>query len=95
MNPPAFCIFIDTLCEGPLPAVRDENGMPCVFATRIEAEREVIDNLITRLQEFVDGERDLDDAMMIEEYIVEVDLLPDGSVADADDNRFGAEKLRR
>ena len=90
MNRPAFCIYINTLCEGPVPAARGENGMPCVFATRIEAERELADNIITQLEEFIGGERDFDDAMTVEEYIVEVDVLPDGSIVDADDNHFGA-----
>ena len=91
MNRSAFCIYINTLCDGPLPAVRDENGMPCVFAARIEAEREIVDNMITRLQQFMDGERDLDDAMTLEEYIVEVDVLPDGSVVDADGNHLASD----
>ena len=90
MNRPAFCIYINTFCEGPIPAVRDEGSKPCVFATRVEAEREIADNMITRLQEFIDGERDLDEAISVEEYIVEVDVLPDGSIVDADDNHFGA-----
>lgn len=77
----AYCIFIDTLCEGTVPAVRDGDDKPCVFATRVEAEREIADNLITRLQEFIDGERDFDDAMCVEEYVDEVDVLPDGSIA--------------
>jgi hypothetical protein len=80
MNRPVFCIYLNTVCEGPVPTVRDEKGLPCVFATRIETEREIVDNVITRLQQFVDGERDLDDAVTVEEYIVEVDVLPDGSI---------------
>jgi hypothetical protein len=90
MNRPAFCIYVNTVCEGLVPAVRDQKGLPCIFATRTEAEREVADNIITRLQEFIGGERDFDDAMTVEEFIVEVDVLPDGSVVDADDNHFGA-----
>jgi hypothetical protein len=90
MNRPAFCIYIHTLWEGPVPAVWDESSQPHVFATREEAEREVADNMISRLGEFIDGERDFDDAMTVEEYIVEVDVLPDGSIVDAADNHFGA-----
>jgi hypothetical protein len=88
----AYCIFIDTLVEGATPSARDGDDLPCVFATRVEAEREIADNLITRLQEFIDGQRDFEDAMTIEEYIAEVDVLPDGSIVDAEGNRFG---LRR
>ena len=66
--------------------------MPCVFATRVEAEREIADNVITRLQEFIDGEREFEDAMTVEEYIVDVDVLPDGSIVDADGNHFGSRR---
>lgn len=83
MKQPAYCIFIETVCEGPVPAVRDGNGKPCVFSTEIEAQREIADNLITRLQEFIDGERDFEDAMTVEEFVVSVDLQPDGSVTSA------------
>jgi serine phosphatase RsbU (regulator of sigma subunit) len=86
---PAFCIYIDTIAEGTVPSVRDENDLPCVFATRLEAEREIADNMMSRLQEFMDGERDFDDAMTVEEYIVEVDVQPDGSIVDEDGNHFG------
>lgn len=88
-NRSGYCIFIDTLCEGAVPLVRDENGLPFVFASRIEAEREIADDLITRLQQFIDGEREFEDAMTAEEYVVEVDVLSDGSVIDSDDNHFG------
>ena len=76
----AFCIFIDTVCEGTVPAVRDGDDRPCLFETRKEAEREIVDFHMTRLQEFLDGEREFEDALTIEEYIAEVDVLPDGSV---------------
>jgi len=88
-SPHVYCIFIDTFVDGPAPSVRDERGLPCWFATRVEAEREIADNMITRLQEFIDGERDFEDAMTAEEYVVEVDVLPDGSVMDAEGNLFG------
>jgi hypothetical protein len=88
MNKSGFCIFINTICEGSVPSVYDESSALCVFATRVEAEREMADNIITRLQQFIDGERDFDDAVTLEEYIVEVDVLPDGSIVDADGNCF-------
>ena len=91
MSEPTFCIYIDTICEGPVPSVRDGNGKPCVFKTEVEAQREIADNAMTRLQEFIDGERDFDDAMTVEEYVVHVDVYPDGSIVDADGNHFGIE----
>lgn len=91
MSEPAFCIYITTVCEGPVPSVRDGDGKPCVFKTEIEAQREIADNAMTRLKEFIDGEREFEDAMTVEEYVVSVDVNPDGSIVDADGNRFGAE----
>jgi hypothetical protein len=46
---------------------------------------------MTRLQEFLDGERDFDDAITVEEYVVPVTLLADGSVVDEDGRRFSKE----
>ena len=60
-----------------------------VFATRREAELEIVDFLQTRLQEFIDGERDFGDAMTVEEYIVPVTVHPDGTITDEDGNCFG------
>lgn len=85
-----YCVYIDAVVDGPAPAVRDEKGLPCWFATRFEAEREIADNMITRLSEFIAGERDFEDALTVEEYVVEVDVLADGSVLDAAGNVFGA-----
>lgn len=89
---PAYCIYIRTVAEGEVPAVRDANDLPCVFSTRLEAEREIADNVITKLREFLDGDRDFDDAMTVEEYIVEVNVFPDGSITDEDGNVFGSRR---
>ena len=88
MNTPGFCIFINTFCQGPVPSCYDGEDRPVVFATRLEAEREIADLAIIRLQQFMDGERDFEDAITIEEYIVEVDLWPDGSFTDENGNHF-------
>jgi len=88
MNKSAFCIYINTLCEGAVPSVRDARGKPCVFKSELEAQREIADNIIIRLQEFIAGEREFEDAMTVEEYIVPVDVYPDGSTVDADGNYF-------
>ena len=86
---PGFCIYITTVCEGAVPSVRDERGLPCAFRTEKEAQLEVVDSLMTRLQEFIDGHRDFEDAITVEEYVVPVDVYPDGSVVDEGENRFG------
>jgi hypothetical protein len=84
-----FCIYIDTICQGPVPVWRDGEGKYLVFKTEIEAQREIADDLIMRLEQFMDGERDFDDAMTVEEYIVPVTVQTDGSFTDEDGNCFG------
>lgn len=88
---PGFCIYITTVCEGSVPLVRDGRGLPCVFETEVEAQQEIADFVIARLQEFIDGHRDFEDAMTVEEYVVPVDVYPDGSVVDEAGNHFGKE----
>ena len=39
-----------------------------------------------RLQQFIDGERDFDDAITVEEYVVPVYVLPDGTVTNESGN---------
>lgn len=97
MNRRGYCIFIDTVFQGAVPSVTeiestDSCDAPerfCVYATQLEAEREIADFMMTRLQQFLDGERDFDDAVTVEEYVVEVDVLPDGKIVDANGNCFG------
>ena len=88
MNRHGFCIFINSVFQGPIPSVResvtgDSDGSRenvCVFATEREAQREIADGMMTRLQEFLDGERDFEDAITVEEYVVEVEVSPDGAI---------------
>ncbi len=87
-----FCVFIDTFFQGAVPSVYDDEKV-VVFATEIEAQREIADFAMTRLQEFMDGERDFEDAIAVDEYVVEVDVLPDGSVIDGCGNYFGVNPM--
>lgn len=87
-----FCIYINTFCQGPVPAVSDEKGY-VVFQTELEAQKEIVDNQMTRLRQFLDGEREFEDAMTVEEYVVPVTIHPDGVIADEDGRCFGPEVL--
>ncbi len=87
-----FCIYIDTFCQGPVPVVSDEKGY-VVFTSELEAQREIVDDHMTRLRQFLDGERDFEDAMTVEEYVVPVTVRPDGVITDADGNCFGPNVL--
>ena len=60
------------------------------LVSRIEAaQREIADDLIERLGQFLAGERDFDDAVTVEDYILPVTVLPDGSILDENGNVFG------
>lgn len=89
MNEQAFCIFSDTVCEGRTPAWHDKKGLPVVYPTLEAAQREIADDVIEHLRQFLEGERDFEDAMTVEDYILPVDVLPDGSILDEDGNCFG------
>ena len=84
MNRRGYSIFIDTLCEGPIPIVTEVSGddptgpeTVSVFPTQREAQLEIVDAMMTRLQEFIDGEREFEDAVTLEEYVVEVEVMAD------------------
>ena len=88
MNRTGFCIYINTVCEGPVPLWRDGHGNPVVYQSEVEVQREIAEDTIERLQQFLEGQRDFVNAMTVEEYILEVDVWPDGSITDG--NWFGA-----
>jgi hypothetical protein len=83
-----YCIFIDTFCQGPVPLV-SEGDRYVVFETELEAQKEIADYQITRLQQFLDGEREFEDAMTVEEYVVPVTVHSDGVITDESGNCFG------
>ena len=88
MKRTGFCIFIDTFCQGAVPLVSDGDGKYVVFETELEAQKEIADNAMTRIRQFLDGERDFDDAMDVEEYIVPVTVHTDDMITDADGSCF-------
>lgn len=84
-----YCIFLDTICEGRIPAWHDEQGMPVVYPTLESAQREIADDAMENLQQFLNGERGFEDALTVEDYILPVDVQSDGSILDEDGNCFG------
>jgi len=88
-NKSGFCIYIDTVCQGPVPIERKEDGFPLVYDTEEGAERSIAEDAIERLEQFMKGERDFDDAITVEEYVIPVDVTSEGAVIDADGNCFG------
>ena len=78
-----------TLCQGTVPAWYDETDYPVVYETELEAQREIADHQLTLLKQFLDGERDFDDATTIEDFILPIDVWPDGSISLEDGTLFG------
>ena len=72
-----------------MPAWYDDRNFPVVYATELEAQREIADGLIEHLQQFLDGERDFDDAISVDDFILPVDVWPDGSISIEDGSIFG------
>lgn len=60
-----------------------------VFETELAAQKEIADYAMTRIRQFLDGERDFDDAMTVDEYVVLVTVHPDGTFTGEDGNYFG------
>jgi len=75
-----FSIFIHTVFQGEVPSIYDGKDQPVVYATRKEAERETVEFAMERMQQFLDGEREFDDAITVEEYVVPVERQPDGTL---------------
>ena len=82
-----FCIFIPTLCQGPVPVVSEDDRY-VVFETELEAQKEIVDNQMARLQQFLDGEREFEDAIEVDEYVVPVTVHPDGTLKDEHGNSY-------
>jgi hypothetical protein len=75
-----FSIFIHTVFQGEVPSIYDGEDQPDVYATRKEAEREIVEFAMERMQQFLDGDRDFDDAITVEEYVRPVERQPDGTL---------------
>lgn len=84
-----YALFRDCLFQGHVPACYDQTNYPVVFATELEAQREIADVQLTRIQEFLDGERDYDDATTTDEFVLPVDVWPDGSVSTENGRKHG------
>lgn len=82
-----YAIFIETAFQGVVPSVREGEKI-AVFSCRRDAQTEIATAMIARLEQFLTGERDFDDAITNEEFVLEVSRLPDGSLRDEDGRVF-------
>lgn len=88
-----YCIYINTFFQGPVPVVRDETDNFVVYATELEAQREIAEYTIDRIHQFLQGEREFGDAIIVEEYVVPVTVFADGSITDEDGNVFSKDSF--
>ena len=87
MSRKGYSIFINTFFQEAVPAVTEpfpdghggETERVCVFPTEREAQLEIVDSMMIRLQQFIDGGRDFEDAVTLDEYVVEVEIPEDGA----------------
>lgn len=86
-----YAIFIPTLFQGMMPACY-EHDYPAVFATELAAQREIADNQLTRIQQFLDGEREFDDAISTDEFVLPVEIWPDGCISVDGGRMFGRQQ---
>lgn len=89
----AFAIFHTTLCDGVIPAWREEDGLPVIYSTEREAQIEIAEMLIAQLRQFIAGERDFADALSTEDFILPVEVWPDGTIHTEDGRHFGIQEI--
>jgi hypothetical protein len=61
-----------------------------VFETELEAQKEIADHIMTRLRQFLDGEREFEDAITTEEFVVPVTVYPGGVITDENGGCFSS-----
>lgn len=85
----AYCIFMDTVCEGKIPAWRNESGGILLHATERHAQLEIADYTMIRIRQFQQGERDFEDAFAVDDFIEPVTTRNDGTFVDLGGNFYG------
>lgn len=85
----AYAIFTQTICEGLVPAWYGQGDLPVVYATERKAQLEIVDSLMENLRQFRDGEREFDDAISVDDFILPVDVWSDGSITIEAGSTFG------
>lgn len=86
-----YAIFCPTVFQGTMPACY-EGDYPVVFGTEREAQCEIADNQLIRIQQFIDGERDFADAITTDEFVLPVKAWPDGSISTENGRKYGKQE---
>lgn len=84
MNGTFYIVVGDSVVDGLQPtgmvAEGDSPFDHLLFPTEREAQLEMADRMMTKLGEFIEGERDFDDAIALDEHILEVVRSGDGKI---------------
>ena len=80
---------MDTICEGKIPAWRNETGGFLLHSTERQAQLEIADYTMIRIRQFQQGERDFEDAFAVEDFIEPVTTRADGTFVDLDGKSYG------
>ena len=80
------------MCEGIVPAWRDERGMVVTYASEREAQIEIAEMMIEHLRQFIDGARVFDDASMTGDFVLPVKVWPNGAVETEWGRRFDSQE---
>lgn len=83
----AFVIMTDTICQGAIIGCwgddKDGKRYPELFDTEVDAWKEIADTMVTTLQQFIDGERSLDNTdFNCTEWVVPVDVYVDHIISE-------------
>lgn len=84
-----FALFVDTICQGPMPSWYDEDGYPVTYSTKRKAQEEIADTQMEYWRQFMAHERSFEDAANIGDYIVKVRRLADRTIQTTDGRIFG------
>ena len=84
MSDTFYTIVAESVVDGLQPTVMVSDGDSpfenLFFPTERDAQMEVADRMIAKLEEFIDGERDFDDAVALDESILELVRRGDGKI---------------
>lgn len=84
MNEKFYIIVGESVVDGLQPTVMvsigDSPFEHLLFPTEREAQMEIADRMMTKLEEFIDGDRDFDDAVALDEHVLEVGRSSDGKI---------------
>ena len=79
--------FIETVCEGAVPAVRDQYGRVIVFETERQAQQCIAEHAISIYCQVLSGDMDLEDCS-VEEFVGSVEIDGFGMLASGDEYIF-------